>query len=183
MIACVSPGQSSADHTINTLRYAERLKEKNGGNYAEALLPNIKPEVPVKPVVNGEENKSNKETEEEEDNDLKDKFSTSAKINSTIGNSTAAKDWEYLKQTINEKEGKQFDKEDFERQEKADAIFDEEEKLFNLHVAYLKEDARLLTEEGQLINKLQSKTIINNETKIWKKNTMLISIFRRWSQW
>lgn len=30
MIACVSPGKSSADHTLNTLRYAERLKERPG---------------------------------------------------------------------------------------------------------------------------------------------------------
>lgn len=29
MIACISPGSSSADHTINTLRYVDRLKEKN----------------------------------------------------------------------------------------------------------------------------------------------------------
>lgn len=28
MISCVSPGYSSANHTINTLRYADRLKEK-----------------------------------------------------------------------------------------------------------------------------------------------------------
>ena len=28
MISCVSPGNSSADHTINTLRYADRLKER-----------------------------------------------------------------------------------------------------------------------------------------------------------
>lgn len=28
MIACVSPGKSSADHTLNTLRYAERLKDR-----------------------------------------------------------------------------------------------------------------------------------------------------------
>ena len=28
MIACVSPGFSSANHTINTLRYSDRLKEK-----------------------------------------------------------------------------------------------------------------------------------------------------------
>jgi kinesin family member 2/24 len=27
MIACISPGSSSADHTLNTLRYASRLKE------------------------------------------------------------------------------------------------------------------------------------------------------------
>jgi len=30
MIACISPGSSSADHTINTLRYASRLKENPG---------------------------------------------------------------------------------------------------------------------------------------------------------
>ncbi len=28
MIACVSPSYSSANHTINTLRYSDRLKEK-----------------------------------------------------------------------------------------------------------------------------------------------------------
>jgi len=26
MIACLNPGSSSADHTLNTLRYAQRLK-------------------------------------------------------------------------------------------------------------------------------------------------------------
>ncbi len=30
MIACISPGSSSADHSLNTLRYADRLKEKTG---------------------------------------------------------------------------------------------------------------------------------------------------------
>lgn len=29
MIACVCPGSSSSDHTINTLRYSDRLKEKS----------------------------------------------------------------------------------------------------------------------------------------------------------
>jgi kinesin family protein 2/24 len=29
MIACVSPGITSANHTINTLRYSDRLKEKS----------------------------------------------------------------------------------------------------------------------------------------------------------
>ena len=32
MIACISPGFSSANHTINTLRYSDRLKEKSKGN-------------------------------------------------------------------------------------------------------------------------------------------------------
>lgn len=30
MLACICPGSSSSDHTINTLRYAERVKEKSG---------------------------------------------------------------------------------------------------------------------------------------------------------
>ena len=30
MLACVCPGNSSTDHTLNTLRYAERLKERSG---------------------------------------------------------------------------------------------------------------------------------------------------------
>jgi kinesin family protein 2/24 len=34
MIACINPGSSSADHTINTLRYAERLKVDKGSKDA-----------------------------------------------------------------------------------------------------------------------------------------------------
>ena len=30
MIACVSPGSSSANHSLNTLRYADRLKDNSG---------------------------------------------------------------------------------------------------------------------------------------------------------
>ena len=29
MLTCICPGMSSSDHTLNTLRYAERLKEKS----------------------------------------------------------------------------------------------------------------------------------------------------------
>ena len=35
MIACVSPGSSSSDHSINTLRYADRLKQSK----ATQILP------------------------------------------------------------------------------------------------------------------------------------------------
>ena len=29
MLACICPGSASSDHTLNTMRYAERLKERN----------------------------------------------------------------------------------------------------------------------------------------------------------
>ena len=35
MIACISPGSSSADHTLNTLRYSNRLKENPGSGAGE----------------------------------------------------------------------------------------------------------------------------------------------------
>jgi kinesin family protein 2/24 len=33
MIACINPGSTSADHTLNTLRYAIRLKSGNTSEY------------------------------------------------------------------------------------------------------------------------------------------------------
>lgn len=35
MIACISPGSSSADHSLNTLRYADRLKDRSGQKLTE----------------------------------------------------------------------------------------------------------------------------------------------------
>ena len=34
MIACINPGSSSADHTLNTLRYSQRLKSNNSQEYS-----------------------------------------------------------------------------------------------------------------------------------------------------
>lgn len=44
MIACVSPGSSSADHSLNTLRYADRLKDQTemSKKYNEINENNIK---------------------------------------------------------------------------------------------------------------------------------------------
>jgi kinesin family protein 2/24 len=40
MIACINPGQSSNEHTLNTLRYADRLKEMSpNGNRGDAHIP------------------------------------------------------------------------------------------------------------------------------------------------
>lgn len=38
MLTCICPGSSSADHTLNTLRYAERLKEKSGNNQVYSAI-------------------------------------------------------------------------------------------------------------------------------------------------
>ena len=40
MIACINPGSSSADHTLNTLRYAQRLKSDQS---TQQLYKNVEP--------------------------------------------------------------------------------------------------------------------------------------------
>ena len=47
MIACINPGSSSADHTLNTLRYAQRLKSDGSNAYSDpqavGLIPTQAP--------------------------------------------------------------------------------------------------------------------------------------------
>lgn len=50
MLACICPGSSSADHTLNTLRYAERLKERSGNynyNVPNGGPPNLMTQNPI----------------------------------------------------------------------------------------------------------------------------------------
>lgn len=48
MIACASPGFSSANHTINTLRYSDRLKEKaHVNNNIQNNIPKQNPNLNV----------------------------------------------------------------------------------------------------------------------------------------
>jgi len=44
MIACINPGSSSSDHTLNTLRYAQRLKSDGNSAYSNPTAVGILPE-------------------------------------------------------------------------------------------------------------------------------------------
>ena len=71
-------------------------------------------------------------------------------------------DWNYLKNTLrsnnmmngNDKEAEQLDQNLLTFHEKADELVEEEEELRTVHLDYLKEAAKLLTEEGNLISSL-----------------------------
>lgn len=48
MLTCICPGMSSANHTLNSLRYAERLKENSkgqGGQGIQAHPENVQEEL------------------------------------------------------------------------------------------------------------------------------------------
>jgi kinesin family protein 2/24 len=67
MIATVSPGASSADHTINTLRYADRIKEQKAGSATKssATKKTVAKETKPSPPVTNNENKPPKGINEE----------------------------------------------------------------------------------------------------------------------
>ena len=46
MIACINPGSSSADHTLNTLRYAQRLKQGTSNAYSNPQAVGLMPAAP-----------------------------------------------------------------------------------------------------------------------------------------
>lgn len=81
MIACVCPGSSSADHTLNTLRYSDRLKDRSNDPkhpkleeiiYSdENLTP--KSDLSEKPIIVAENEKKN-EPKLINDINLKQKF-------------------------------------------------------------------------------------------------------------
>ncbi len=99
MIACVSPGKTSADHTINTLRYADRLKEKSGpvaGEYSgpAGVVAETEAEIPTRdePMIDiskgmGDEREGEEEEPEERQPENDD-------------------DWKYLKEKTMNGRGK-----------------------------------------------------------------------------
>ena len=97
MIACVSPGKNSADHTLNTLRYAERLKDKLSLGYTQMAKlqsepsneDDIEDEVPVKPQAKFPQPK-------EQPKKAPSKLKSSKPV---------ADDWQYLKETIHARRG------------------------------------------------------------------------------
>lgn len=104
MIACVSPGKSSADHTLNTLRYAERLKDKSSLGYTQMAKlqqdlgePEEESEEEEEeiPVVPQKENPGKKNPEP----------SKPAKAIQKKKSKEVKDDWQYLKDTIHVRNG------------------------------------------------------------------------------
>ena len=207
MISCINPSYISANHTINTLRYSDRLKEKTkqhfGGNYNNINkgdkiinIPNnisnnnkdIKNRNPSPKNVKSIENKNNlskknineKKKTKPEVNKNKDKKIYKEEVNKKPNkkdNNTVSKknekneidnnnkindglegeeeDWNYLKKTIRMREGKVLNDDYIKYHHLTAQIIEEEDDIINYHMNIIKEDARLLTQEGDLISNIK----------------------------
>ena len=197
MISCVSPCYTSSNHTINTLRYSDRLKEKtstmqkinNINNNNNQNRPRNKSHYSSS---NREEKnkmlKKEKEKELDKSNpDLKDPINMNVfdvkddilndinfddkmifdddildrdlpkikdeKIDEELENNDID-DLLYLKKTVS-KEGKYISDEFIKYQLLTEKIVEDEDDIVSTHMNVIKDDAKILTEEGELITKIK----------------------------
>ena len=207
MISCVSPTYTSANHTLNTLRYSDRLKEKTkqhfGGNYnnvnngrglnqngnnSNNSNNNIN-HIPSPKNVNKNENISNKSNQNKANNKIlrtersrsKGKQQTNKKEepkiksnkninkNENISTQNDAKeendaryiddgeeeDWNYLKRTMAKRDGKIMNDDFIKYNHLTAKLVEDEDDIINYHMNIIKEDARLLSQEGDLITNIK----------------------------
>ena len=214
MISCISPTYTSANHTLNTLRYSDRLKEQTkqhfGGNYNNVnnarginqnqnnanqnnninLIPspkninkidnknlnvnkgnnkNLKQErsrSKGKKQVNKKEEPKNKQIKNNNKNDKIERNDNKKKEDSTQNETNddyinkymddgEEEDWNYLKRTMAKRDGKIMN-DDFIRYNHLTAkLVEDEDDIINYHMNIIKEDARLLSQEGDLITNIK----------------------------
>ena len=214
MISCISPTYTSANHTLNTLRYSDRLKEQTkqhfGGNYNNVnnarginqnqnnanqnnninLIPspkninkidnknlnvnkgnnkNLKQErsrSKGKKQVNKKEEPKNKQVKNNNKNDKIERNDYKKKEDSTQNETNddyinkymddgEEEDWNYLKRTMAKRDGKIMN-DDFIRYNHLTAkLVEDEDDIINYHMNIIKEDARLLSQEGDLITNIK----------------------------
>ena len=204
MISCINPSYTSANHSLSTLRYSDRLKEKTkqhfGGNYnninagARGINPtnnnNFAPspknnrksdnkinydkndkkaiekkakvertqskekkpagkkqELPKKPNIQFNKNNNQKKDASNEINDDNDD-------NKELDDGEE-EDWDYLKRTMAKREGKVLNDDYIKYQNLTTKLVEDEDDIINYHMNIIKEDARLLSQEGDLITNIK----------------------------
>ena len=207
MISCVNPSYTSANHTLNTLRYSDRLKEKTkqhfGGNYnninAAARGINSNNNIAPSPknkndtkisynknvsspknsnfidkknkaerVQSKEKKPTNKKVEPTKKQNNKTNVTNSTKKDGSTQNETnddennskeeddgEEEDWNYLKRTMAKREGKVLNDDYIKYHHLTAKLVEDEDDIINYHMNIIKEDARLLSQEGDLITNIK----------------------------
>jgi kinesin family protein 2/24 len=129
MIATLAPGSKSSDHTLNTLRYADRIKEKKVGDSFAPTLNNKSPPIPMmqpQPMKKLSPSQNDVDEYDELEEIMNDYPSSSQEVD-------------------------EMDEEQVSEIDRLTVLFEEEENLLNLHMQSIHENAELLTEEGALL--------------------------------
>lgn len=175
MIATVSPAASSADHTINTLRYADRIKEQAVGGQAARNAQKDGP-VPVPPPPEAKPTRSPapipaaaplppKASAAVPSEPKANRFTPPPPSSKATASDAKANNRNEAKVNLNQDFNEDQEDEELipaDEEEVVSAfhrtvqdLFEEEEDLLNLHMSVIQENAELLTEEGRLLQQIQ----------------------------
>lgn len=167
MIATLSPGSLSTDHTVNTLRYADRIKEKKVGNtFAPSNRSPTRPlgqttkKTPVpkdsSSHVSASAATSKPRVVDENDDGYVDEFD---ELDEIMNGNCTSYNKENEQAVMEEEEDDVDDEVEAETQRQLSEVVKEllqvEEKLLDQHMESIQENAELLTEEGGLLNSVQ----------------------------
>lgn len=181
MLTCICPGHSSADHSLNSLRYADRLKEQSSvagpvvvnqfqpakGDLRAKAKPDIAIEKPLEPEplpLPQERRLPLKPVDEpprvEKPSSDPRKPAKPLKLAKAPEPSEdkfrkSFKDIEYVHRQSDENQ------ELLDFHEKIETILEEEEDMLETHVNAIKEDAQMLTEEGRMIETVQGEGVVD----------------------
>jgi kinesin family protein 2/24 len=173
MIATISPGASAADHSLNTLRYADRIKEQRVGTQAPQKTPPRRKMStqsssdivdPPKPSSRDRTQVTTGSCSSVDNSEAKTDFSpVSDTVEVNASSRAAAKYAEDKSESLLSDKSESLpsssggDEEELRRT--VQALFEQEEAMLNLHMSNIQENAELLTVEGKMLQNVQGENV------------------------
>lgn len=153
MIATVSPGASSADHTLNTLRYADRIKEKKVGGITDGDAKKRKgastrPKKLLKPASYLPSPKEEEEKEMHPEPMLLDDTDEDDKQYDD--------DFDLLVDDDDDEQGGELDSIEKLHSNVVQSLYDQEEELLNTHMASIQVSGAMFTLPSSFCRKILS---------------------------
>jgi len=168
MIATVSPGASASDHSLNTLRYADRVKEKRTPEQTltttarspSRLLVAPRPSASGTAAIGSRPRPASTSPQKADPVAQFQTYAPNAAATEETGPTKSNIQSITERVTLDAKE--RADKEN-ELRRTVQSIFQQEDDLLNLHMRNINENAKLLDAEGQMLQKLQKKEVSREE--------------------
>lgn len=167
MIATVSPGASAADHSLNTLRYGDRIKEQRVGTPGPRKTP------PRRKMST----QSSSDITDPPKPSNRDHTHVKTGVRSSVENAEVKKEVFLVSETVevnaSSRAASKYAEEkseipvhggdEDELRRTVQALFEQEEAMLNLHMSNIQENAELLTVEGKLLQDVQGENSTDDD--------------------
>lgn len=170
MIATVSPGASATDHSVNTLRYADRIKEQQVGVKGVKKSPPRRNVSPKRSLGISQSSRSSSgegplpKAASRPSNEVARPKKAVPVVDATKPVETKAPkrtgaDDVATRRKLNIKESDSGIDYEKELRRTVQALFEQEEAMLNLHMQNIQSNAELLTFEGEMLQQVQGENV------------------------